>query len=1006
MKTPVLHFVFFALLGLLLSPLTVAHALSPSDASVEDESHPPQLLPCSRAIATPQQAWSPPPAAKRLANLEVGPPRTVRLIYFLPNDRPYRAEVVNKMKRMARRVQTFYAEQMETHGYNRTFRFETDAAGSPKVHRLDGRHPDSYYRNYTLSTVNEELIQTFDLWRNIYIVVIDNSIYGIGHGGRLVGGVGFKNGKNGGLGVFHEEFDFGTMAHELGHAFGLEHNFRDDAYIMSYGREPDQLSACNAGFLAVHLYFNPAASILEDYRQLPTIELISPSHYPAGSNIASVQLGARDSEGLHQVTLFDYTRLPHFSAGAREVKACRGLEGEREAIVEFDYDGVIPSAPLTTSLSMSPVHSIMVEAVDKEGNVGYGEFVLAEISPHHIATLEGHGGRAFDISVAFSPDGSTLVAGLWIGAVRLWDVATKKNTTTLKAMGGVYSLSFSPDGSILATGSGDGAVKLWNVSKKTNIATLKATGFIYSLSFSPDGSTLASGSANGGVRLWDVATKAHIVTLEEPRLGGYVYPGPAALSFSPDGSTLASGSANGAVKLWDVATEKNVATLEATKFVYEFVYSLSFSPDGSTLASGSGDGAVKLWDVATEKNIATLEGHRKYRRVSLSFSPDGSTLASGSGDGAVKLWDVATKKNIATFGATGGISSLSFSPDGAILATGSNSDVVQLWNVSKWTGSLVKTSGDEQQETTTDGQSMSQTLATVSGDGQEGPASTQLAELFMVSVVDQDGSPLAGVDVTFSVAAGGGMLSAPTNANPCTVVSSRSSTTATTDANGRAATRLTLGSDPGTNTVEATVEGLEPVTFTATAAEQATPHSLTKVCGDDQEGTAGILLDEPFVVSVSAEDGAAMAGVVVSFAVTAGGGTLSSDTATTNANGRARAWLTLGSELGTNTVSATVEGLESETFTATGEESPLAGLFDDFLGGGKRVALPDSPQLAQNAPNPFNSQTVLSYFLHSPSPARLEVFALSGQRVAVFKGYSGLPPAPLGWPGRRRSPCG
>ena len=127
-----------------------------------------------------------------------------------------------------------------------------------------------------------------------------------------------------------------------------------------------------------------------------------------------------------------------------------------------------------------------------------------------------------------------------------------------------------------------------------------------------------------------------------------------------------------------------------------------------------------------------------------------------------------------------------------------------------------------------------------------------------------------------------------------------------------------------------------------------------------------------------------MAGMVVSFAVTAGGGTLSAATATTDANGRAATRLTLGSDPGTNTVSATVEGLEPRIFTATGQESPFVSFFDTFLGGGKRVALPDSPQLAQNAPNPFNSQTVLSYFLHAPGPARVEVFALSGQRMAVL----------------------
>ena len=62
-----------------------------------------------------------------------------------------------------------------------------------------------------------------------------------------------------------------------------------------------------------------------------------------------------------------------------------------------------------------------------------------------------------------------------------------------------------------------------------------------------------------------------------------------------------------------------------------------------------------------------------------------------------------------------------------------------------------------------------------------------------------------------------------------------------------------------------------------------------------------------------------MAGVVVTFSVTAGGGTLSTATATTDANGRARSTLTLGREPGTNTVVATVEGLGTETFTAIGQ---------------------------------------------------------------------------------------
>ena len=41
--------------------------------------------------------------------------------------------------------------------------------------------------------------------------------------------------------------------------------------------------------------------------------------------------------------------------------------------------------------------------------------------------------------------------------------------------------------------------------------------------------------------------------------------------------------------------------------------------------------------------------------------------------------------------------------------------------------------------------------------------------------------------------------------------------------------------------------------------------------------------------------------------------------------------------------------------------------------------------LQQNAPNPFNSRTVIPYVLLAPGPARLEIFALTGQRVAVLR---------------------
>ena len=938
MKTLVRHSAVLALIGFVLSPLEVVHAL-PTPA---DSVHFCQLIDFEQ-----WQRDHPRPAGKRLA-LNVGEPRTVRMIYFLPNDRPFRAEVVQKIKDTILNVQTFYAEQMQAHGYgNKTFRFETDAQGEPLVHRVDGRHSDSHYIGRTYWTMYDELEQRFDFERNIYLIVLDNSTDLIGN----AGGIGGRGGKSSGEASVPSSVHFETVAHELGHAFGLDHDFSDGSYIMSYGPGQDRLSACHAEFLSVHPYFNPEIPIEEG--PPPTIELISPRTYPAGSGSVSIQLKVADSQGLHQVILFA-------SADGITVKACRGLSGERDAVVEFEYDGDVPSAygsSSVSSLSDLIAHPLHIRVVDLEGNMAWTNFMLVEVSPHLIATLEGHTEGV--ASVAFSPDGTLLASGSWNDTVKLWDVSTERQIATLPSKQPTL-VAFSPDGKTLAVGTRDNTVELWDVATQERIATLGHRAVVfYTVSFSPDGKTLAVGTWDNTVELWDVATQERIATLGHEAVVN-------AVSFSPDGTLLASGSRDNTVKLWDVATRERIATLGHGAEVD----AVSFSPDGTLLASGSGDGTVKLWDVATRDQIATLKHHTNgwYNggATSASFSAsDGALLATKGVSGSVILWDVLTREKIVTFWHTDEIRSMSFSPDGTTLAAGGADGTILLWNVSQWSGSRPHT------------------VVKTSGDGQERPASTQLAAPFVVSVLDQDGSSLAGVTVSFSVAAGGGMLSSTTDANPCTIASSTSSATATTDANGQAATRLTLGSEPGTNIVEATVEGLESATFTATAAEQATPHRLTKVCGDDQEGLVDKQLDKPFVVSVSAENGAALAGVVVSFAVTAGEGTLSSATSTTDANGRAATKLTLGSESGTNTVEAAVEGLRSVTFTATGEKSALASLFDAF-GSGKRASLPDRTQLLQNAPNPFNSQTVLSYFLLEPGPARLEVFSLTGQRVAVL----------------------
>lgn len=99
-----------------------------------------------------------------------------------------------------------------------------------------------------------------------------------------------------------------------------------------------------------------------------------------------------------------------------------------------------------------------------------------------------------------------------------------------------------------------------------------------------------------------------------------------------------------------------------------------------------------------------------------------------------------------------------------------------------------------------------------------------------------------------------------------------------------------------------------------------TPAAIAAVSGGGQRRAAGARLADPFVVKVTDDAGQGVSGVTVTWAVAAGGGTLSSASAQTNSTGQASVTLTLGDGAGTNRVTASAEGLSGSpvAFTANG----------------------------------------------------------------------------------------
>lgn len=94
------------------------------------------------------------------------------------------------------------------------------------------------------------------------------------------------------------------------------------------------------------------------------------------------------------------------------------------------------------------------------------------------------------------------------------------------------------------------------------------------------------------------------------------------------------------------------------------------------------------------------------------------------------------------------------------------------------------------------------TIALAAGDAQTGQIGDALPLPVVVKVTDQHGNAVPGATVTFGAAVGNGSATPPSPS---------------TDASGVASSTWTLGSTIGAQRLQATAEGLAPVTFSATA---------------------------------------------------------------------------------------------------------------------------------------------------------------------------------------------
>lgn len=189
------------------------------------------------------------------------------------------------------------------------------------------------------------------------------------------------------------------------------------------------------------------------------------------------------------------------------------------------------------------------------------------------------------------------------------------------------------------------------------------------------------------------------------------------------------------------------------------------------------------------------------------------------------------------------------------------------------------------------------TMTVSAGNNQVGAAGTALPESLAVIVRDQAAAPVPGVNVTFTVAAGGGSVSPSARA---------------TNASGIAKTRRTLGPNAGTQTVSATAGTLTPVQFSAVSQINGAVNIANSTTGDLAD-TVGAIEAESLVVLVTDQNATPVQGVAVSWAST--GGSVSAASVPTSAAGLSKVRYTYGTAAGNQSATATVTGLVGSPIT-------------------------------------------------------------------------------------------
>ena len=310
--------------------------------------------------------------------LEAATPPTdlVHIIYYLPKDKEPTPNITEKLDKLIREVQDFYAGEMERHGFGRkTFTFETDENGKAKIYLVKYNQTDIDVSNDIWLSFVEDTSMPFEPIPKLFYAsqihtfeyatperrtdkdnVLGRDLEGIAPGRLVSTSVKDLNRK--------------SIAYLLRGTFGLP--YIDDKYKPNIlkrlftgvdDKMPwAKMSRCEAEWLDKSRFFNPNQPFFD---KAPKMDMrVS---VPKISGLRHFIFEVADEDGMHQVQLFVPRDIKN-QWKAENFYDCQALNGKDKATVVFE-------------ISDPEIKSVKLRMIDMHGNIASRLFKIKEKTP-------------------------------------------------------------------------------------------------------------------------------------------------------------------------------------------------------------------------------------------------------------------------------------------------------------------------------------------------------------------------------------------------------------------------------------------------------------------------------------------------------------------------------------------------------------------------------------------------------------------------------------------------